>query len=71
MIPNREIIKSLREKYPAGTRVRLILMNDPQAPPVGTQGTVTHVDDMATVHVNWDTNSNLGAVWSEDIIAKL
>lgn len=71
MKPNQEIINSLREKYPAGTRIRLIIMNDPQAPPVGTHGTVTGVDDMATIHVNWDTGSSLGAVWSEDIIAKL
>lgn len=37
-------IKSLSEIYPKGTRVRLIEMNDPCAPPVGTEGTVpSHV----------------------------
>lgn len=71
MNPNHEIINSRREEYPVGTRVRLILMNDPHAPPVGTHGTVICVDDMATIHVDWDTGNRLGAVWGEDIIAKL
>lgn len=71
MIPNRDIVESLREKYPEGTHVKLVRMDDPQAPPVGTHGTVIYVDDMATIHVNWDTGSSLGAVWRKDIIAKL
>lgn len=35
----------LRNKYPAGTRIELIAMNDPQAVPTGTLGTVAYVDD--------------------------
>lgn len=35
----------LRNKYPSGTRVRLVQMDDVQAPPVGTLGTVMGVDD--------------------------
>ena len=34
-----------------GDRVELVHMDDPQAPPVGTCGTVTGVDDMGTIHV--------------------
>ena len=30
----------LRETYPAGTRVELVRMDDVQAPPIGTHGTV-------------------------------
>lgn len=48
MRPNDEIINSRRKEYPAGTRVKLIVMNDSQAPPAGTQGTVIAVDDMGT-----------------------
>jgi hypothetical protein len=43
--PNDKELKELREHYPAGARVELVEMNDPQAPPVGTKGTVIGVDD--------------------------
>lgn len=49
-----------------GTRVRLISMNDVQAPPVGTEGTVQYVDDAGTVHVHWDTGGSLGLVPGAD-----
>lgn len=32
--PNREIVAALRAEYPAGTRVKLLKMDDIQAPPV-------------------------------------
>ena len=40
-----EQLAHLRSIYPPGTRVMLIRMDDVQAPPIGTQGTVTGVDD--------------------------
>jgi hypothetical protein len=43
--PDREIVESLRKEYPAGTRVELVRMDDAYAPPIGTGGTVTGVDD--------------------------
>lgn len=63
---NRGIIEYLRKQYPAGCRVMLDGMDDKQAPPEGTQGTVVHVDDMATIHVRWDNGSTLGVVYGED-----
>ena len=41
-------------------------MNDVQAPPAGTEGTVQYVDDAGTVHVHWDTGGSLGLVPGED-----
>jgi hypothetical protein len=38
-------LNALRSRYPAGTRVELLRMDDVQAPPIGTKGTVTGVDD--------------------------
>ena len=35
----------LRERYPVGTVLVVDRMEDVQAPPVGTRGTVTHIDD--------------------------
>ena len=41
---SREIIQKLKVKFPVGTRVKLIQMEDEGAPPVGTLGTVSGVD---------------------------
>ena len=64
-------VEKLRQQYPAGSVVRLIRMDDIQAPPVGTLGTVRYVDDIATIHVSWETGSSLGVVYGMDEIEKL
>lgn len=60
-------VENLREQYPRGTRVELIRMDDPQAPPVGTKGTVIAVDDIGTIHVKWDNGSTLGIAFGADV----
>lgn len=57
----------LRRKYKRGTRVELIKMDDPQAPPIGTKGTVTGVDDMGNIMVSWDTGCSLSLAYGKDI----
>lgn len=64
-------IKEIKERYPGGCRVRLIRMDDFQAPPAGTCGTVTYVDDLGTIHVNWDNGSSLGVVLEADDCIRL
>jgi hypothetical protein len=49
-----------------GRRVRCVEMNDPDPVPVGTEGTVNHVDDVGTIHVTWDNGRLLGLVPGED-----
>lgn len=49
-----------------GMRVELINMDDKQAPPAGTQGTVYLVDDMGQIHVNWDNGSGLALIPNVD-----
>lgn len=68
--PSREIVESVRKAYPVGTRVELVKMDDPQAPPIGTLGTVTGVDDTASLIVRWDNGSGLHVVYGEDIVKK-
>ena len=65
---SEETIKRLREKYPAGARVELTHMSDPWStkPAPGDRGTVIAVDDIGTIHVNWDCGSSLGVVYGED-----
>lgn len=60
------ILLDLRNRYKEGTRVELIKMDDKQAPPLKTHGTVRHVDDIGTIHVSWDSGSSLGVVFGED-----
>ena len=69
--PSREIVERVRREYPAGTRVELLRMEDVQAPPIGTHGTVMGVDDTASVMVRWDNGSRLHVVYGEDACRKL
>ena len=69
--PSKEIVKRVRSQYPAGTRVVLVRMDDVQAPPIGTKGTVTGVDDTASIMVKWDNGSHLSVVYGEDLCRKL
>ena len=70
-IPDRNTVGLLRDRFPEGRRVRLVQMDDPQAPPQGTEGSVMFVDDTGTVHVKWDTGGSLGAVYGVDVIATI
>ena len=67
----RATVGMLRINYPKGSRVELVKMDDVQAPPLGTQGTVTEVDDIGTIMVDWDNGSKLGVVLGADICRKI
>lgn len=69
--PDRETVERIRKEYPAGTRIALIAMDDVQAPPVGTHGTVLAVDDVASLQVRWDNGSTLNVIFRVDRVAKL
>ncbi len=69
--PSKKIVEKVRNDYPIGTRVRLTRMEDKQAPPIGTKGTVVGVDDTASIMVNWDNGSGLNIVYGEDRCRKL
>lgn len=60
--------EELLKKYPVGSRVRLLKMDDIQAPPIGTLGTVKGVDDILSILVSWDNGSGLNVVYGEDQI---
>lgn len=65
LLRRAEVIK---KQYPAGTRVMLKEMDDPQAPPFGALGTVMCVDDIGTVFVQWDIGSTLGVTEVDEIV---
>lgn len=67
-----EILASLREQFPQGTRVELLRMeDDPQAPPIGTKGTVRGVDDTGSIMVAWDTGGSLNVLFGVDECRKV
>lgn len=69
--PSKEIVERIRRQFPVGCRVELLRMDDVQAPPIGTKGTVTGVDDTGSVMVNWDNGSRLNVVYGEDLCRKI
>ena len=63
---SKERLQALRERFKPGTRIELLKMDDVQAPPVGTRGTVVGVDDIGSIMVNWDNGSGLSVAYGED-----
>lgn len=68
---SKETVENLRNKYPIGTRIELIFMDDIQAPPVGTKGTVRGVDDIGSIMVSWDNGSSLSLAYGADRCKKI
>lgn len=46
-----KLVKETKVNFPKGSRVRLVYMDDPQAPKSGTLGTVKGVDDIGSILV--------------------
>ena len=69
---SRATVERLKATYPAGTRVELIEMQDSYRKlQPGGKGTVTCVDDIGTIHVDWDCGSCLGVAYGEDSCRKI
>ena len=66
-----EILASLREQFPQEARVELLRMDDPQAPPIGTKGTVRGVDDTGSIMVAWDSGGSLHVLYGVDECKKV
>ena len=66
--PNERQLQALRERYPAGTKIRLNHMDDPYAPiPDGTIGEVQYVDDAGNIHMVWENGRTLSLIEGADI----
>ena len=64
-------LTALKRFYQLGRRIRLIKMEDMQAPPVGTLGTIRGVDDIGSVMVAWDNGSGLNVIPEVDEVEVL
>ena len=65
---SKEKITKIKDTYKQGMRVRLLKMDDFQAPPIGTMGTIRGVDDIGSIIVNWDNGSGINVVLDSDVI---
>jgi len=66
-----EQLEQLKKAYPNGTRVELVRMDDIQAPPAGTRGTVYGIDGTGSLLVRWDNGGGLNVIYGEDIVRKV
>lgn len=62
-------IQALRAKYPNGTRIRMIEMDDPDPIRPGEEGTIMAVDGVGTLLVDWDNGRTLGVLVGVDQFA--
>lgn len=58
---------AIRKAYPAGTKIEILFIEDTQAPPLGTKGTVVGVDDAGHILVSWENGSRLNIIFGEDV----
>jgi hypothetical protein len=67
MYIDHNLVKRMKETYLPGTRIELDMMgDDPRPIAPGTRGTVRIVDDIGTVHCDFDNGRHLGLVPGED-----
>lgn len=64
-MPNVEEHRKMSEEL-KGKRIKCLHMMDEYPILSGELGTVELVDDMGTIHVNWDNGRHLGIVPEED-----
>ena len=69
--PDRKTVERVRQEFPVGSRVILVEMDDVQAPPIGTMGTVIGVDDTASLLMKWDNGCGLNVVYGQDRVRKM
>lgn len=71
-LAERQRVASTKLNYPPGTRLELIEMgDDPRPVASGTRGTVKVVDDMGSIHMQWDNGRTLALIPDEDRFRKL
>ena len=65
------ILKMMKADYP-GRRIQFVAFGEPDPFPLtpGLEGTIVHVDDGGTVHVEWDNGRTLGLAWGDKYVIR-
>lgn len=70
--PTREQVERIRKQYPKGTRLELIVIDDPYTTlKAGDLGTVDFVDDAGQIGMVWDSGSRLSLIPGVDSFRKV
>ena len=64
-------MKSVYKGFKPGDRIELIYMEDSQAVPEGTKGTIKYIDDIGQLHMSWDNGRSLAVNLDVDEIRKI
>ena len=68
LTPTKNCIEEIKEAFPEGAEVELVFMDDAYCTmPKGLKGKVSFVDDIGTIHVEWENGNQLGVVWNADV----
>lgn len=68
----RRFAQRMKDNHPPGTRILLLQMgDDPRPVEDNTRGTVKAVDDIGTLHCDFDNGRHLGIVPGEDSFRRL
>lgn len=68
----RRFAQRMKDNYPPGTRIMLLQMgDDPRPVEPNTKCTVMTVDDMGTLHCDFDSGRQLGVIPGEDSFRRL
>ena len=59
-------IQAIKARYTPGTRIELNDQMVGERIPAGARGTVSHVDDIGSVHMNWDGGGSLALIPNVD-----
>lgn len=70
-MPKPYQIEHYRKSYPPGTRIELTADMVGENIRKGTRGTVVFVDDMASIHMEWDNGRTLALIPGEDSFMKI
>lgn len=72
LFPSKKFVDTVKMNYPKGTRICFDRMgDDPNPIESGSKGTVICVDDVGTIHVNFDNGRCLGLIPEEDSFHKI
>ena len=71
VFPDRKTVERVRKTFPVGTKVKLVRMDDAQAPPPGTEGVVIAVDDTGSLIMEWENGSHLNVIYGQDVVVKV
>lgn len=69
-ITDREL-ERLKARYPKGTKLEIVAMEDPYGVPEGTIGEVDFIDDAGQIHMKWQTGSHLALIPGVDSFRKV